>query len=84
MSSETKRQIKSKHLWKVSCSFLSLFYLISFLTFGYLKYTGEIMPFCLYDNLLFGVYYFGAFLYSFFCIELIDVPVSCCNNLYIF
>lgn len=76
MLSSAQFRLRPKHLWKSFCFGLGMLYLVSFMVLGYLKFIGEVMPFCFYDNFFYATFYFALFLYSVMAMELADVPVS--------
>lgn len=76
ISSQRQFKLRPKHLWKAYCFCLAMLYLISFFILGYLKFLGEVMPFCFYDNFYYAIFYFALFLYAIVAMELSDVPVS--------
>lgn len=75
-SAKSPYGIRPKHLWKSFCFGLGALYLLSLLVLGYLKFIGEVMPFCFYDNFYYASFYFAAFLYMVVAMELSDVPIS--------
>ena len=82
MSTVSHFRVRPKHMWKAFCFGLGMLYLLSFLVLGYLKFMGEVMPFCFYDNFYYAAFYFVLFLYAVMSMELTDVPVSARSNFY--